>query len=532
MNLDIQAAAVLIVASFDLILGGIILAQDLRNRTNIAFTLLSTSAAFWGFGVGLFLIVSPTQIFWFDFFARLIYFAGGFIPTAFLYFGLVFGSDTPPSSKARFIVFAPSALFIFLYFFTPLLIVGPIIADDGIRGYVYGPWYHLFDVHIWAYFILAFILFVKKYKSLSHSARKHVLFIMFGTYSSLAVAGVTNIIFLSLYIFEYMWVGPVSTISWLCAVGYSVARHQLFNVRVIAAELLIVLLWIMFLLRVIISRGENDFIINAGFFLAVLVLGVFLMRSVIKKIEQREKIEAQDNELALMNNKQESLLNFISHEVKGYFAKSEAVFAGINEGDYGIAPEPLKEMAANGLKDIRTGTSMVINILDASNMKKGAVSYKQSLFDIKKTVHEVAEDLRTDAEAKGLELTVSDNVSGVCVVHGDEAKIRKHIIGNLIDNAIRYTMSGAVKVELTCTGPVARIAVEDTGIGITPEDKGRLFTEGGHGKDSTKVNVHSTGYGLFVAKQVAEAHHGTIRAVSEGAGKGARFTVELPVVVG
>ena len=66
-------------------------------------------------------------------------------------------------------------------------------------------------------------------------------------------------------------------------------------------------------------------------------------------------------------------------------------------------------------------------------------------------------------------------------------------------------------------------------MGITDEDKANLFTEGGHGKDSIKVNVDSTGYGLFIAKQVTEAHGGTIRAESEGAGKGSEFVVMMPL---
>ena len=56
-----------------------------------------------------------------------------------------------------------------------------------------------------------------------------------------------------------------------------------------------------------------------------------------------------------------------------------------------------------------------------------------------------------------------------------------------------------------------------------------LFTEGGKRKESTKVNVDSTGYGLFVAKSVVEGHGGTIWAESDGQGKGSRFIVELPI---
>lgn len=65
-------------------------------------------------------------------------------------------------------------------------------------------------------------------------------------------------------------------------------------------------------------------------------------------------------------------------------------------------------------------------------------------------------------------------------------------------------------------------------MGISDKDKTRLFTEGGHGEESIKVNVHSTGYGLFIAKNIVLAHKGTIRGESEGPGKGSRFVVELP----
>ena len=86
-----------------------------------------------------------------------------------------------------------------------------------------------------------------------------------------------------------------------------------------------------------------------------------------------------------------------------------------------------------------------------------------------------------------------------------------------------------MRVEISKTDNALRMTVTDTGVGITPEDMTRLFKEGGHGSDSIKVNVHSTGYGLYIAKSIVEAHGGKIWAESEGAGKGSRFIVELPV---
>jgi len=533
MSLDVQAIAVLLVASFNLILAGIILAQDLRNRTNIIFSLLCATAAAWGFGTGFFLMTPLSQTFWFDFVARFNYFAGGSISTIFLYLALIFDAEKKPSLRTTLLLFSPTVLFFYLYFFTNVIVSGEIVSNTGIRGFTYGPFHYVFDLHTWGYFGIAFIVLVNKYRRFSGQVRHHVLLITVATYITFAVAAVVNIILPHVFlVFDYIWVGPASLIFWLSVMTYAVARHQLFNVRSIATEALISFLWLALLFRIIFAQDESEFFTNTGFFVTVLVLGVFFIRSVIKEVEQKEQIEKQDKELAIIHTNQEALLNFISHEIKGYFAKIEAAFAGIKEGDYGEIPPQMKTMAENGFKDVRVGTAMVVSILDASNLKKGAVSYKKGVFDLANTARKIVEEMRPLAEGKGLVLTLTLPPEGRLEVMGDESMIGKHVIRNIIDNAVRYTPTGSIKVEVSNADTFARIVIEDSGIGITPRDKEHLFTEGGHGTESIKVNVHSTGYGLYIAKQVVEAHGGTIHAVSEGSGKGSRFIVELPVGLG
>ena len=140
----------------------------------------------------------------------------------------------------------------------------------------------------------------------------------------------------------------------------------------------------------------------------------------------------------------------------------------------------------------------------------------------------VASHLKRYADEKGVVLNVSIG-EGVYLMGGDQEKIQQHVVRNLIDNAIKYTPKGVIEVKLT-DGDKLRFSVKDSGVGITDEDKKNLFTEGGHGKDSIKVNVHSTGYGLFIAKQVVDIHGGKIWAESEGEGKGSTFVVEFPIV--
>ncbi len=240
-------------------------------------------------------------------------------------------------------------------------------------------------------------------------------------------------------------------------------------------------------------------------------------------------------ELEIANASQESLLHFMSHEIKGYLTNAEAGFAAIAEGSFDPITPELKTMTERALASMRKGVSAIMDILQASDMKKGTISFKKNPLNFRSVVESVVAEQKSAAYEKHLGLDVHI-AEGKYELTGDEEKLRDNVVRNLIDNAIRYTQKGTIYVELSDLPAQAggnssiRLSVKDSGVGITPEDMARLFTEGGHGKDSIKVNVHSTGYGLFIAKQVVDAHNGKIWAESEGEGKGARFVVELPIV--
>jgi signal transduction histidine kinase len=209
--------------------------------------------------------------------------------------------------------------------------------------------------------------------------------------------------------------------------------------------------------------------------------------------------------------------------------KAQGAFAALVEGDFGTVPAETIPFVERALAETRNGVDSVSAILKAANLKKGTVAYDKKPFDLKALVEKAVDSAKQGAEQKGLVLTLVTDAETYQMT-GDAPQINDHVLRNLIDNSINYTPTGSVTVSLKKVGSTYVFAVKDTGVGVTDEDKVRLFTEGGHGKESIKVNVHSTGYGLFIAKQITEAHGGTIRAESEGAGKGSTFIVEFPAV--
>ena len=232
--------------------------------------------------------------------------------------------------------------------------------------------------------------------------------------------------------------------------------------------------------------------------------------------------------LADVNKQQEHLLHTISHEVKGYLTKDAAALASIVDGDLGDVPDAVKSAADTALSATRRGVDTVVNILDSANLKEGTIQLEKKRFDLRRALAEIAEDLRGEAEQRNLSFDIS-TPQGNFWFEGDEAKLRRLVFRNLIDNAIRYTTEGGVNISLTAESGTATFSIKDTGVGISSDDMERLFTEGGKGANSSAINPESTGYGLFIARQLVEAHGGKIWAESEGLGKGATFFVELPL---
>ncbi len=392
-----------------------------------------------------------------------------------------------------------------------------------------GPGLIPFSVISTLFSILAVYLLLRKYRSESGDVRKQLGLVLLGILIMLTLIILTVLIPLLLFnTLSFLAFTPLYTLAFLGLTAYAITKYHLFNIKVLVTQALTITISVVLFAKIFGEQSLSAQVVDSLLLLFMLVTGYFLVRSVKREVRQRETIELQAKELEEANTQQESLLHFISHEVKGYLTKSEAAFAAIRAGDYGAVTPELHEMSGLALTDVRKGVDTVIDILDASNLKRGTVSFARLQFDFAKAVDDIVSELTPAARAKGLQLTFTAP-QGEFLVVGDEDKLRRHVIRNLVENSINYTLHGSVTVELQRTAGIVRLVVRDTGVGITPDDMKRLFTEGGKGTDSVKVNVHSTGYGLFIAKTIVEGHGGHIWAESAGKDKGSSFTVEMPV---
>jgi len=410
--------------------------------------------------------------------------------------------------------------------FTPFVIKNLSVVS-GLQINTYGPGYYLFLTYFVGYISGAIFNLVSKRKILTDSQITQTNYILLGFAVSSGLGLITNLIIPAItentYVSQY---GPLMTVFLVIISSYAIIKRRLFSIKIIATEFLIFAIWIFLLIQTLFAVSFIEMIINGVLFILVVLFGILLIQSVSREVEQREKIELLNKDLGEANRKQEGLIHFITHEIKGFLAKSRNIFSMISEGDYGQMPEGFRVPVEEGFKSGTNGVAMVQEILSASDLKTGAVAYDMKPFDLKPLVIEIISEHKKSAEAKNLTVETNINDGEKYEIVGDIMQM-KHVFKNLIDNSIKYTLKGGLKISLLKKGDKILFSVKDTGVGIKPEDKARLFTEGGKGKDSVKVNVDSTGYGLYIAKKITEAHHGRVWAESEGEGKGAEFFVEL-----
>jgi two-component system phosphate regulon sensor histidine kinase PhoR len=181
-----------------------------------------------------------------------------------------------------------------------------------------------------------------------------------------------------------------------------------------------------------------------------------------------------------------------------------------------------------GKIEVETGhlVQMVNELLDLSRIESGPPMTLLDDVDLGRLAVSSTERLRLFAERQGVRLTV--DVPAVAPhVRGDEDRLGQVLV-NLLHNAVKFSPDGGdVTVRVDSTGDLARVAVEDHGIGVPAASRSRVF-ERFYKVDRARVRGGGTGLGLSIARHIVEGHGGQLRLESEE-GRGSTFVVELPV---
>ena len=523
LNLDLLSVAVVVAAN--LLLGFAVLSGDSKSASSRLFFLLALVMSIWSvLNYLTYQIVDFSAALWIE---RLVLFFAVPMSIFFVLFIYTFPSRTWILSRLRtWIVFVISGVTMIVTL-TPVVFSGiRLVPGVPTPQPTVAPGIGLFALVAIGSIPIGIYLLIRKFLRSKGDTRRQLTYMLVGV--AIMFLCIIAFDFIGPTVFQNTSFIPLSALfvfPFIALTGYAIYKYHLFNLKVAATAILGILVTVFSFINIIFSHSASAIVLNVTAFIIILIGSIKIVRDTLSLEQANERLEQLTQDLEKANDQQVILIHFITHQLKGFVTKSRNIFSMLLEGDFGTLPETMKPMVQEGFNSDTKGAETIQEILNAANIKSGKVTYNMQPFDLKALVEEIAHDLKPTSDAKGLELKLS--LGDPLEFNGDRAQLL-NALKNLIDNSIKYTPSGSVELILRKDADKIHFEIKDTGVGITPEDMKNLFTEGGHGKESQKINVESTGFGLYIVKNIIEGHGGKVWAESQGAGKGSRFIVELP----
>ena len=504
------------------------------DPVNRSFTVLSLFIVLWSLAITFFYILPEGALLFFT--AKGIYFIGGLIASSFFYFSVIFTRMKISLRLHQYLFFIPQLILFVLYYFSDT-IIGGYVVDSGIRGFLYGPLRALFDIHFLLFFGGGLVILIRMRIHADFVLRRQLQYILFGSLVGVILAGVTNIILPWQGNTSLVWLGPFLVIAWPLSVAYGILKHRLFDVRIIATESFVFILWALLLVRVFISQELPETIINLGVFMATIVLGIFLVQNVNKEVTSRERAEgfARDlkkanRQLKELDQRKSEFVSLAAHQLRSPLTAMKGYSSMLLEGTFGDLSAKIKEPIKRIFESSDRLVEIIEDFLTVSRIEQNRLNYDFHIVDLKKAVRTVVDDSRQTMKKEDLVVSFDEPRDNDWNIRADIGKLNQ-IIGNILNNAIQYTPHGEINISLSRgrEGTTAILEVMDTGVGITSDTMKKLFQKFSRANDASNTNTKGAGLGLYVARELVKAHGGKIWAESSGKDKGSTFFVEFPI---
>ncbi|MHA1194072.1 MAG: PAS domain-containing sensor histidine kinase, partial [Promethearchaeota archaeon] len=249
-----------------------------------------------------------------------------------------------------------------------------------------------------------------------------------------------------------------------------------------------------------------------------------------KRWQAQEHLEEQNIMLSEINKLKSELFSRTSHELKTPLISIK----GFTELLLKFHANKLDDEVISILEEIKRGSKRLENyvnaIVESSRLEQGLIKLNKTKENLSFLIKYCIRQLEGMAELRNqkIEFNVEENL----IMFFDKERIYE-VVSNLVLNAVKYTPEGgSIKVSSRKKDDFYIISVDDTGIGITKEEKKLLFTQFGkierYGQ-GFDVGIEGTGLGLYISKEIVELHGGEIWGTSKGRNKGSTFTFSLPI---
>lgn len=241
--------------------------------------------------------------------------------------------------------------------------------------------------------------------------------------------------------------------------------------------------------------------------------------------------QSMTDQLAQLDKLKAEFVSVASHELKTPINVIVGYLELLDEGIYGELSEKQREICRVIDKQAKTLTRLVRRLLDVSRFEAGASKLERRQITLHRFLDALESSFQMLAAQRGVDFRVGCGDGLPAEVIWDEDRMNE-VLGNLLSNAFKFTPRGGhVELGVSRVDESVQLVVRDTGAGIAEDELPHVFEKFFQAGNQAAAAVKGTGLGLAIARQIVEAHHGTI-SVESAVGKGTTFTITLPIRAG
>jgi signal transduction histidine kinase len=530
VNLDLLSVGITIAAIA--LLGFIVYVSNPKSVTNISFLIFCAVTLLWSFFNYISYQTTDSSIllpFW-----RMVIFLGFWHSFSFFSFLYVF-----PQEKIIFPKWYTYFLFPYIIFFSLWTLFGNLVFSGihlvkNLPEPIVEKGIIIFIVTACLLIISSFYFLIKRIiKAKKHQKEPYVL-ILIGALSTFALLLTFNLILPGVFgIIRFIPLGALTILPFAGFTAYAIFKHKTFKVRNLGSALMAFLICTSTFVEIVFAENYGQLILRSGVFLFVLLISIQFVKNIFMLEHITESLEDANDKLKSLDKLKSEFISLVSHQLRSPLTVIKGYASTLSDGVVGELTEKQKEIVRHIYVSSTGLASVVEDFLSVTKIEQGGMKYVFTPTDIRQIVLDLASDMKMPASMRHLEFLSDVDIEGNFVIEADGTKL-KQVFLNLIDNSIKYTKEGFVKISLKREYgdngiPIVRFSVSDSGVGISEEMKPKLFQKFGRGQGAI-LDGGGSGLGLYLAYEITKAHRGKITVDSEGLGKGSTFSVILTVV--
>ena len=384
------------------LLGLYVYENDRNHKVNRTFILLIFSAMLWIFCN--FMTDISSNITMVNLWSKLTIIGPIFIGYFFYKLSIFFPREKKQEKKREIVIISSISIFLVLAF-TKLNIEAVYFSYGNVPTIKPGPLYILFLIYFVILVVFALKNLFKEYRMFDRFEKLQVQYISFGLGISAILGLIIDIIMPLLGNSDYVNFGPYFILIFIFFTSFAIIKFKMFDIKIVATQLLVFSLWIFILLRALIADTLEDKLINGGLLILLLIFGYLLIKSVMKEISQREHIQKLATDLQKANDrlteldKQKSeFVSFATHQLRAPLTAMKGYASLILEGDLGKLSHEIRNAITRIYDSSNTLTSIVDDYLNISRIELGTMKYSFENVDLKELVVNVIGELKPNIE--------------------------------------------------------------------------------------------------------------------------------------